>query len=145
MIGSCATLHTDPTWTYLRLGQFRPTRDPSQLCGCLVSYRLNFTRYSMKRGGGVADIVEDDDRVVWGVLYDVPDEELNVLDYKEDVKKRYYQRMMIEVLDSSGNRIPPLTYLVVNQQDTLTLPNPTWTCCCEAQGTGVCRKNTSSP
>ena len=67
----------------------------------------------------MADIVEDDDAVVWGVLYDVAQRELSGLDKKEGVKKGYYQHIKVKVFDSFGAPILALIYSVVDKQSTI--------------------------
>lgn len=46
----------------------------------LPHYRLGFTRKSKKRGCGVAGLVRDGGRVVWGGVYALSDEDLRALD-----------------------------------------------------------------
>lgn len=52
----------------------------------LPSHRLAFTRMSVTRGCGVADILGDDTREVWGVVYELPENELKNLDKNEDFR-----------------------------------------------------------
>jgi gamma-glutamylcyclotransferase len=49
----------------------------------LDGHRLAFTRRSVVSGKGVADVVADPREVVWGVLYDLGDGDLEALDRKE--------------------------------------------------------------
>ena len=49
----------------------------------LNGYKLDFTKMSRLRGGGVADIVESEDDCVYGVLYSITDDDLAKLDIKE--------------------------------------------------------------
>jgi gamma-glutamylcyclotransferase len=46
----------------------------------LKDHRLAFTRYSPKRECGVADAVHDEGAGVWGVVYELPDTEIAMLD-----------------------------------------------------------------
>jgi gamma-glutamylcyclotransferase len=50
---------------------------------CLHGHRLAFTRRSVVSGTGVADVVAASRGVVWGVLYEVGDGDLEALDRKE--------------------------------------------------------------
>jgi gamma-glutamylcyclotransferase len=43
-------------------------------------YRLAFTQFSKTRQCGVADIVASAGSDVWGVVFEIPDDEVNVLD-----------------------------------------------------------------
>ncbi len=81
----------------------------------LNGYRLGFTRYSEARGGGVADIVPDEDHAVWGFLYEVPEEELERLDQKEGVPLGYYGRHTVGVETANGTQVQAMTYAVVHK------------------------------
>jgi len=88
----------------------------SQLEGkaLLPGYRLVFNRESSGWGCGVADIVLDDQTEVWGLLYEVTDNDLKQLDYYEGAPKLYV-RKKIKVLDASNNEINANTYEVVKK------------------------------
>jgi len=49
----------------------------------LDGYRLAFTRRSVRTGSGVADIVGAPGSTVWGVVYEIGEEDLAALDRKE--------------------------------------------------------------
>jgi len=49
----------------------------------LPSHRLAFTLKSFKRGCGVADVLYDEGKEVWGVVYELPENELRDLDKDE--------------------------------------------------------------
>jgi Gamma-glutamyl cyclotransferase, AIG2-like len=46
-------------------------------------YALAFTRFSQNRKCGVADIVASSDNDVWGVIFDIPNDEIGQLDKSE--------------------------------------------------------------
>src|SRR5688572_354821 len=52
----------------------------------LHDHRLTFPRFSEKWGGGTASLVHAHGKQVWGVVYDVTDAHLAVLDSHEDFK-----------------------------------------------------------
>jgi gamma-glutamylcyclotransferase (GGCT)/AIG2-like uncharacterized protein YtfP len=52
----------------------------------LPSHRLAFTRKSVRRGCGVADILRDEMKDVWGVVYELLENELENLDKDEDFR-----------------------------------------------------------
>jgi gamma-glutamylcyclotransferase (GGCT)/AIG2-like uncharacterized protein YtfP len=52
----------------------------------LPLHRLAFTRMSLRRGCGVADILRDKTKEVWGVVYEVVENELENLDRDEDFR-----------------------------------------------------------
>jgi len=47
--------------------------------GFITDYRLDFTHYAAHRKGGAADIVPEGDARVWGVLYDISNEDIEAL------------------------------------------------------------------
>ena len=52
----------------------------------LPAHRLAFTLKSAKRDCGVADVLPDQAKDVWGVVYELPDNELINLDKREDYR-----------------------------------------------------------
>jgi gamma-glutamylcyclotransferase (GGCT)/AIG2-like uncharacterized protein YtfP len=76
-------------------------------------YRLGFTRYSKKRGGGVADLVPAPGRVVWGALFDVGDE-LELLDGFEGVPTAY-RRELWKVTTPEGSVLEAWVYVVAEK------------------------------
>jgi gamma-glutamylcyclotransferase (GGCT)/AIG2-like uncharacterized protein YtfP len=59
----------------------------------LPAHRLAFTLKSVRRDCGVADVLPDQTKDVWGVVYELPDGELKNLDKKEGYRpgRRYEQ------------------------------------------------------
>ncbi len=83
----------------------------------LPDHRLDFTRYSRRRRGGVADVIPSKGDDVWGVVYDIPSDELPALDRKEGVPNAY-QRQDVSVIVQSEERAETLTYTVVQKVPT---------------------------
>jgi gamma-glutamylcyclotransferase (GGCT)/AIG2-like uncharacterized protein YtfP len=52
----------------------------------LPSHRLAFTLTSLERGCGVADVLHDEAKDVWGVVYELPGNELKDLDKDESFR-----------------------------------------------------------
>jgi len=52
----------------------------------LPAHRLAFTLKSVERGCGVADVLYDERREVWGVVYELPEIELKELDKDESFR-----------------------------------------------------------
>lgn len=52
----------------------------------LPSHRLAFALHSVNRGCGVADVLRDEAKDVWGVVYELPENELKNLDKKESFR-----------------------------------------------------------
>jgi gamma-glutamylcyclotransferase (GGCT)/AIG2-like uncharacterized protein YtfP len=76
----------------------------------LPNHRLAFTRYSESRGGGVADVVEETGSAgVWGVVYEISEEDLRELDrcegyYGEGVDNAYDRCRLAVLEDGDGRR-----------------------------------------
>jgi gamma-glutamylcyclotransferase len=94
----------------------------------LNGYKLDFTKMSTIRGGGVADIVEAEDDCVYGVLYSIADEDLAKL----DVKEQGYTKQIVscfkydDLLDYNplkGTNIDALVYTVVNKSASTIPPS----------------------
>ena len=89
----------------------------------LSDHRLAFSRYSQKRKGGVADIIPDLGQEVWGVVYELTDNDLQELDnaegYQEGREKNSYLRVEREVCveGDRGQPLQVLTYIAVQQPD----------------------------
>jgi hypothetical protein len=90
----------------------------------LKNYRLAFTRKSTNRQCGVSDIVPTPDSVVWGVVYEVTEYDLAVLDIKEgyrpsrSVEDNSYNRRTGKVFQNNDET----NYFAVPQENP-PLPN----------------------
>ena len=86
----------------------------------LENYKLAFTRKSSKRKCGVADVVESEGAIVWGVVYALNEDELEVLDEYEgchpEKKKSAYFRKEVTVF-VNGDKSKPITVLTYQVQD----------------------------
>lgn len=80
----------------------------------LHHYRLGFTHYSRLRGGGVADIIQEQGECVEGILYDLSARDLLSLDAREGAPL-VYRRKNIVVEIPSGKTEKALTYEVVRK------------------------------
>ena len=82
----------------------------------LDGYRLAFTRYSVTWQGGVADIVQSRNQIVWGRLYDITDTCLASLDVKESYGVGY-NRTLYQVVDVDGQRYDAVAYSVIDKSE----------------------------
>lgn len=82
----------------------------------LDGYRLEFTRFSHRRQGGVADIVPHEGQTIWGVLYEVPGSEGSSLDRKEGYPSTY-EKAKGTVATNDGAKIEAMTYIVVHKDE----------------------------
>ncbi len=65
--------------------------------GKIEGYRLDFTRYSSKRQGYVADVVKTPGSTVWGVVYKLSAQAFEFIDKKEGVSLRAYKRKTVDI------------------------------------------------
>lgn len=63
--------------------------------GLIKNYRIDFTRKSKTRNGGVADIIESNSDSVWGIIYKLTDNDFVSLDEYEGYPN-YYNRKIIQ-------------------------------------------------
>jgi hypothetical protein len=68
----------------------------------LPNFQVEFRYYSEDRQGGISSIVEAPGRLVEGVIYDIPEEELLDLDILESVPQGLYRRDTFLVLGEDG-------------------------------------------
>ena len=78
----------------------------------LPDHRLAFTRKSVKRGCGVADVVSDLGQHTWGVVFEINDLDVGFLDQSEGYcpgrnENSYWRRESMVFID--GNDEHPLT------------------------------------
>ncbi len=96
----------------------------------LRDHRLAFTRYSPSRECGVADAVAEEGPKVWGVVYQIPDTEIAMLDKCEGFtpgRKREendYVREERHVYRDGDEKQPLLVHAYfANRQDNPPLPS----------------------
>jgi len=74
---------------------------------CLRDHRLAFTRFSKTWNGGVADAMAAGGCKLWGVVYDISDEDITNLDktegYRTDRLKNAYWRRLCTVFQNEEN------------------------------------------
>jgi len=82
----------------------------------LEDYKLDFTKYSGSREGGVADIVYGKNEFVYGVVFDVPEDDFRILDKKEGAP-RFYKRCIFKVKLLNGEILDDVfTYEIVDKE-----------------------------
>ena len=94
-------------------------------------YRLAFSRFSTNRQCGAADIVPSPGNEVWGMLYEIDETEIGVLDECEGFlpgrprEENAYERVEIEVwkagMPVTSERV--WTYIVVRKLDPCPRPS----------------------
>ena len=81
-----------------RLKAYKVNPQGSGVPAVLRGYRLRFNKRSTKDGSGKANIEQHEGCEVWGVVYEIPDKELDLLDGGEVG----YERCNISVHTSEG-------------------------------------------
>ncbi len=84
-------------------------------CAVLVDHKFVYDGQSLKRGGGVGNIIPMRREIVWGGLYEITEKDSKRLDKYEGYPK-YYQKRTVAVKNDQGKfleamiyRRPPLT------------------------------------
>ena len=95
----------------------------------LPAHRLAFTRKSATRDCGVADVLPDHAKDVWGVVYELPDNELKNLDKREGYRpgKSYDQSKYTredKYVWPDGDAIRPLLVALYRGNPQLDPPLP---------------------
>ena len=82
----------------------------------LPNYSVQFQFWSKIRNGGVSNIVPDMGKMVHGVLFEVPEEEMVALDtIRGGYLSQYYRKTLITV-GEDGNFYPADIYRVIDPQ-----------------------------
>ena len=88
----------------------------------LSNYRIDFTRWSRKRECGIADIVRDENNIVYGAVYKIDEIDLGKLDkhegYLPQGDKNAYKRIEIMVFEEDNDEKPivAFTYEVIKKE-----------------------------
>lgn len=98
-------------------GQMRNRCSSAQfVCrGQLREHRLGFTRHSVGWGGGTADVLAAPDAVVWGAVFTLSENDLELLDHDEGVP-RAYVRVHGTVVDDAGQLLTAWIYVVAEKR-----------------------------
>lgn len=89
----------------------------------LDGYRLAFTRRSIRTGTGVADVIPARDETVWGVLYEIEDDELTAIDRKEGYGWAYTRVLCPVLLAAGGQGQGAVVYTVRVKEPAQVLPS----------------------
>jgi gamma-glutamylcyclotransferase (GGCT)/AIG2-like uncharacterized protein YtfP len=98
-------------------------RCPSAKFVCVASlknYRFAIARHSRLRNCGTANIFAETGSEVRGIVYDVSEQELAILDGFEDGYRR--ERMLVLAIDGSQSSIEVLVY-IAKEEDDVPLPS----------------------
>ena len=84
----------------------------------LIDYQFGITRHSRLRDCGTANVIPAPGKEVWGIIYDVNDDELLLLDSFEDG----YRRETLVVRSDAGQPLTALVYIAELERN-VPLPN----------------------
>lgn len=108
-------------------------RCPSAQFVCIAAlqnHRLAFTRFSNTRNCGVADVIYELGKVVWGVVYQISEHDIGSLDRSEGFKpdrKRddnaYVREERHVFAEGDEKRTMSVTIYIANKQKDPPLPN----------------------
>ncbi len=95
--------------------------------GFIKNYKIDFTRMSQIREGGVADIIHSEDDTVWGVFYNLTEDDLVSLDTKEGYPRTYTRsNFSCNIINNNvkirqTEQVTAIAYTVVNKSP-ITIP-----------------------
>ena len=83
------------------LHQYCPSAQPV-MKAVLPNYEIQFRRYSTDLQGGISTIMDAPGQLVEGVIYEIPQPEIDELDILEDIPLGLYRRDTFLVLGADG-------------------------------------------
>ena len=98
-------------------------RCPSARFVCVATlkdYRFAIARHSRRRNCGTANIFADPNSEVWGIVYDISEPDLVVLDGFEDGYRR--ERLFVRTDGGIQNQLEVLVY-IAEKEDAVPLPD----------------------
>lgn len=86
----------------------------------LPNFRIAFPIYSEEMKGGIGSIILDPGKLVRGVLYEIPKDEMEALDEAEGVHKGLFIRQLFLVLGEDGRLYRAALYRAVEERGLYT-------------------------
>jgi len=83
----------------------------------LKNYRLEFSRYSSGRKGGVLSIIPNKTDEVRGVVYSISGIDMINLNKNEGVSSKCYYPEIVQVELKNGSKVCALTYIAFREKD----------------------------
>ena len=87
----------------------------------LKNYRFAIARHSRLRNCGTANIFADTGSEVWGIVYDLSEQDLAILDGFEDGYRR--EKVFVLAAGDTQSSVEVLVY-IAEREDNVPLPNP---------------------
>jgi gamma-glutamylcyclotransferase (GGCT)/AIG2-like uncharacterized protein YtfP len=89
----------------------------------LANYRFAIARHSRLRNCGTANICPESGTEVWGVVYDISDQDFATLDGFEDGYRR--ETAFVQALNNGDHPLEVLVYMA-EKENGVPLPNPAY-------------------
>jgi len=86
----------------------------------LPDYRFAIARHSQLRKCGTANVLAENGCVVWGIVYDIDEHDLEILDSFEDGYRR--EKVFVHAQDDGRQPLEVLVYIAL-KEETAPLPN----------------------
>ena len=83
--------------------------------GRLINYQFGITRHSRLRDCGTANVFPAAGKEVWGIVYDITDADLLILDKFEDGYRR--EKLSIEPIENSTAVLDALVYIAAVEKN----------------------------
>lgn len=90
--------------------------------GYLPDHKLAFTQYYQEWGGGVADVIESPNDCVWGIVYEITREGLELLDKYEGYPNDY-TRVKRTIITLDGHTLLAWVYSVLRKDGDFIAPS----------------------
>ncbi len=78
----------------------------------LVGYRVAFAHYGVTDPGGGCNLDETPDHEIYGLIYELSDDEYDELDRISGVDRGYYRRVDLTLATGDGSEIDASTYIM---------------------------------
>ncbi len=88
----------------------------------LKDYKIAFTIFSPKRQCGCADVIPSKGSEVWGIMYEVTNNDLKNLDMAENHPDKY-RRTTLFVFDDDNKKYSVEIYVVANKESDFIKPS----------------------
>lgn len=82
--------------------------------GWITGWRVGFGSYGDAGPGGGCHLFPAPEHTVYGLLYELDDDEMRALDTISGVDKGYYDRLDLQVELAGGGTVPSITYVIPN-------------------------------
>lgn len=91
--------------------RFCPGARPGEV-GRVTGWRVGFGSYGDAGPGGGCHLYPEPDHRVYGLLYELNDDEMTALDTISGVDTGYYSKLALDVEVATGSTMPAITYVI---------------------------------